>query len=68
MNVNTTKTKCITLQKINKVNISEIFRIGNTNFSNVAEFVYQELKINAAGSFKESLNLLGDKAKVAAFL
>ena len=67
MKVNTTKTKCITFQKKNKVNKSEIFRIGNANLSNVAEFVYLGLKINAVGSFKESLNLLGDKAKKACF-
>ena len=67
MKVNTTKTKCITFQKKNKVNKSEMFRIGNANLSDVAEFVYLGLKINAAGSFKESLNLLGDKAKRACF-
>ena len=44
MKVNTTKTKCIILQKKNKVNKSEIFRIGNANLSNVAEFVYLGLK------------------------
>ena len=67
MKVNTTKTKCVTFQKKNKVNKSEIFIIGKANLSNVAEFVYLGLKINAAGSFKESLNLLGDKAKRACF-
>ena len=68
MKVNTTKTKWITFHKKNKVNKSEIFRIGNANISNVAEFVYLGLKINAAGCFKESLNLLSDKQKGPAFL
>ena len=65
MKVNTTKTKCITFQKKNKVIKSEIFKIGNANLSNVDEFVYLGFKINATGSFKESLNFLGDKAKKA---
>ena len=67
MKVNTPKTECLTFQKKNKVNKSEIFRIGNANLSNVAEFVYLELKINAAGCFKESLDLLSEKAKRACF-
>ena len=67
MKVNTTKTKRVTFQRKNKVNKSEIFRIRNY-LSNVAEFVYLELKIYAAGSFKNHSISSVTKQKGPAFL
>ena len=49
MIINTTKTKCITFQKKNKLNKTELFTVGNCISSNVCEFTYSGIKINASG-------------------
>ena len=54
MTVNTTKTKCITFQNKNKVNWKQLSCLAEKVFTNVADFVYLGLKINAKGSFEKS--------------
>ena len=65
--VNIEKTKCITFQKKNKVNKNDIFYIGGYFVSNICEFTYLGLTINAAGSFKSSIEYLTQKARRACF-
>ena len=65
MIINTTKTKRIIFQKKNKLNKTEVFRVGNCILSNVCEFTYLEIKINASGSFRSTPKLLGEKANRA---
>ena len=67
MKVNIEKTKCITFQKKNKVNKNDIFHIGGYFVSNICEFTYLGLTINAAGSFKSSIEYLSQKARRACF-
>ena len=54
MIINTTKTQCITFQKKNKSNKTDIFTVGNCILSNVCEFTYLGIKINASGSFRST--------------
>ena len=68
MTVNTEKSKCITFQKKNKVYKNEIFHFNGKILSNVAEFVYLELKIDAKGSLQNSLKVLSEKAMRACFV
>ena len=63
MKVNIKKIKCITFQKKNKVNKNDIFHIGGYFVSNICEFTYLGLTINAAGSFKSSIEYLSQKAR-----
>ena len=67
MKVNNETTKCITFQKKNKVNKNDIFHIGGYYVSNICEFTYLGLTINAAGSFKSSIEYLSQKARRACF-
>ena len=67
MIINTTKTKCITFQKKNKLNKTELFTVGNCILSNVCEFTYLGIKINASGSFRSSPKFLGENANRACF-
>ena len=53
MKVNIEKTKCITFQKKNKVNKNDIFHIGGYFVSNICEFTYLGLTINAACIFQK---------------
>ena len=55
MTVNNEKTKCVTFQIKIKVNKNEIFHFNGKILSNVAEFVYLGLKIDAKGSLQNSL-------------
>ena len=67
MIINTTKTKCITFQKKNKLNKTELFTVGNCILSNVCEFTYLGIKINASASFRTTPKFLGEKANRACF-
>ena len=67
MIINTTKTKCITFQKKNKLNKTELFTIGNSILSNVCEFTYFGIKINASGSFRSTPESLSEKTNRACF-
>ena len=67
MIINTTKTRCITFQKKNKLNKTELFTAGNCLLSNVCEFTYLGIKINAPGSFMSTPKFLGEKANRAYF-
>ena len=58
---------CITFQKKTKVNKSDIFHIGGYFVSNICVFTYLGLAINAAGSFKSSIEYLSQKARQACF-
>ena len=67
MIINTTKTKCITFQKKNKLNKTELFTVGNCILFNVCEFTYLGIKIKASGSFRSTPKFLGEKANRACF-
>ena len=67
MIINTTKTKCITFQNKNKLNKTELFTVGNCILSNVLEFTYLGIKVNASGSFRSTPKFLGEKANRACF-
>ena len=67
MIINTTKTKCITFQKKNKLYKTELFTGGNSILSNVCEFTYLGIKINASGSFRSTPKFLDEKANRAFF-
>ena len=67
MIINTTKTKCITFQNKNKLNKTKLFTVGNSISSNVCEFTYLGMKINASGSFRSTPKCLGEKANRACF-
>ena len=67
MIINTTKTKCITFQKKNKLNKTELFTVGNWILSNVCKFTYLRIKINASGSFRSTHKFFGGKANRACF-
>ena len=54
MTVNTSKTKCTTFQKKNKVDQKELFCLDGKVLTNIAEFVYLGLKIEAKRSFEKS--------------
>ena len=60
-------SKCITFQKKNKLNKTELFTFGNCILFNVCEFTYLGIKINASGSFRSTPKFLGEKAKRACF-
>ena len=59
------KVYCI-LNK-NKRNKKDFFTIGTTELENVTEYTYLGLKINATGSFQNSLDMLSEKANRAKF-
>ena len=68
MMVNPIKTKCITFTRKNKINKKDIFSIREHYVENVSQVNYLGLEINAAGSFKTSMDLLciiANKAKYA---
>ena len=54
-------------QKKNKVNKNDIFHIGGYFVSNICEFTYLGLTINAAGSVKSSIENLSQKARRTCF-
>ena len=54
-------------EKKNKRNEKDFFTIGTTELENVTEYTYLGLKINAAGSFQNSLDMLSEKANRAKF-
>ena len=51
----------------NKRNKKDVFTIGTTELENVTEYTYLGLKINATGSFQNSLDMLSEKANRAKF-
>ena len=53
--------------KQNKRNKKDFFTIGTAQLENVTEHTYLGLKINAAGSFQNSLYILREKANHAKF-
>ena len=61
MIINTTKTKCVTFQKKNKLNKTEVFTVGDSILSSVCEFTYLEIKINSSGCFRSTPKFLGEK-------
>ena len=67
MMVNPIKTKCITFTRKNKINKKDIFSIGEHYLENVSQVNYLGLEINAAGSFKTSMDLLCIKANKAKY-
>ena len=67
MIINTTKTKCVAFQKKNKINKTELYTVGNSRLSNVCEFTYLGIKIDASGSYRGTPKFLGEKANRACF-
>ena len=67
MIINTTKTKCITFQKKDKLTKTELFTVGNCILSNVCKFSYLGIKVNASGLFRITPKFLGEKANRACF-
>ena len=67
MTINPNKSKCITFSTRNKRNKKDFFAIGTTQLENVTKYTYLALKINAAGSFQNSLDMLSEKANRAKF-
>ena len=59
MTVNPTKSKCILFTSKNKINKKDNFNIGEHYLENVS---YLGVDINAAGSFKASMDILSAKA------
>ncbi len=58
------KSKCMTFYK-NNSKYKQTFNINNTPLENVTEFTYLGITLNAACSFKETLNMLSSKANRA---
>ena len=67
MTINPDKSKCITFSTKNKRSKKDFFTIGTTQLENVTEYTYIGLKINAAGPFQNSLDMLSEKANRAKF-
>ena len=67
MTMNPDKSNCITFSIKNKRNKKDVFTIGTTELENVTEYAYLGLKINATGSFQNSLDMLSEKANRAKF-
>ena len=61
------KTKCIKFKRKNKINEKDIFSIGEHYLENVSQVNYIGLEVNAAGSFKTSMDLLCIKANKAKY-
>ena len=67
MTINPDKSKCITFSTKNRRNKKDVSTIGTTQLENVPEYTYLGLKINAAGSFQNPLQMLSEKANRAKF-
>ena len=67
LTVNLSKSKCITFSGKNKKNNKDTFVIGKNNLDNICEFTYLGIQINAAGSFKSSIDELTTKANKAKY-
>ena len=59
--------KCITCMRKNKINKKDIFSIGEHHLEIVSQVNYLGLEIDAAGSFKTSMDLLRIKANKAKY-
>ena len=67
MTVNPTKSKHILFTSKNKINKKDNFNIGEHYLENVSQFTYLGVDINAAGSFKVSMDILSTKANKAKY-
>ena len=67
MTVNPAKSKCILFTSKNRINKKDNFNIGEDYLENVSQFTYLGVDINAAGSFKASMDILSTKANKAKY-
>ena len=67
MTVNPTKSKCILFTSKNRINKKDNFNIEEHYLENVSQFTYLGVDINAAGSFKASIDILSTKANKAKY-